>query len=190
MQRNKINKLIFSLVLLLFVSACKKHEYYQVNPNLPSVATPALLLTNIAASTFNLWPMDAAYAGRHMTYYERPNVYVNYNWSTGGFGAYHILRQVKKMEELATGNIGDNYKGLAKFFRAYHFIQLTETFGDIPYTDALKATDGNVKPKYDTQKDVYIGVLNELEEANTLLDPAKGNIEGDVIYGGNAAKWK
>lgn len=177
-------------MLLLLVSACKKHEYYQVNPNLPSVATPALLLTNIAASTFNLWPMDAAFAGRHMTYYERPNVYINYNWSTGSFGAYDILRQVKKMEELATGEIGNNYKGLAKFFRAYHFTSLTETFGDIPYTDALKATDGNVKPKYDAQKDVYIGVLNELEEANALLDPANGVIEGDVIYGGNATKWK
>ena len=190
MQRNRLYKLILFTVLLISGFACKKHEYYQVNPNLPSVATPALLLTNIAATTFNLWPMDAAFAGRHMTYYERPNVYVNYNWSTGSFGSYDVLRQVKKMEELSTGNLGNNYKGLAKFFRSYHFISLTEVFGDIPYTDALKATDGNVKPKYDAQKDIYMGVLNELEEANALLDPANGSIEGDIIYGGNAAKWK
>ena len=58
MQRNHLNKLFFTAVVLFAASSCKKQEYYQVNPNLPSVASPALLLTNIAASTFNLWPME------------------------------------------------------------------------------------------------------------------------------------
>ena len=188
-MRNYINKILFVVLLTGAASGCQKHDYYQVNPNNPSVATPALLLTNIAASTFNLWPMDAAFAGRHMTYYERPNVYVNYNWSTGSFGAYDILRQVTKMEEFSNTPALDNYRGVAKFFRAYHFITLTETFGDVPYTEALKAVEGSVKPVYTPQKDIYAGVLNELEEANELLDPLKV-LDGDVIYGGDALKWK
>ena len=189
MQRNHINKIIFTLLVVVIAAACKKQEYYQVNPNLPSVATPSLLLTNIEASTFNQWPMEISYASRHMTYYERPNSYVNYNWSTGSFSAYDILRQVANMDDLATKGNLDNYRGLAKFFRAYHFLQLTETFGDIPYSEALKATTGNTKPKYSTQKEVYAGILNELEEANNLLDPSK-TIQGDVIYNGNAMQWK
>jgi hypothetical protein len=83
----------------------------------------------------------------------------------------------------------DNYRGVAKFFRAFHFITLTETFGDVPYTEALNAVEGNVKPEYTLQKDIYAGVLNELEEANNLLDPLKV-LDGDVIYGGDAMKWK
>lgn len=188
-MRNYFNKILIAVLLLGATSGCQKHDYYQVNPNNPSVATPALLLTNVAANTFNIWSMDAAFAGRHMTYYERPNVYVNYNWSTGSFGAYSILRQVKQMEEMAITPALDNYRGVAKFFRAFHFITLTETFGDVPYTEALKAVEGNVKPEYTPQRDIYAGVLNELEEANNLLDPLKV-LDGDVIYGGDAMKWK
>ena len=188
-MRSIFNKILFLAMLTVAAGGCQKHDYYQVNPNNPSVATPALLLTNIAASTFNLWPMDAAYAGRHMTYYERPNVYVNYNWSTGSYSAYGILRQVTKMEEFANTPALDNYRGVAKFFRAYHFITLTETFGDIPYTESLKAVEGNVKPEYTPQREIYVGVLNELEEANNLLDPLKV-LDGDPIYGGDAMQWK
>jgi hypothetical protein len=43
---------------------------------------------------------------------------------------------------------------------------------------------------YDTQEDVYVGILKELDDANTILDDAKGNISGDIIYGGKASQWK
>jgi len=50
--------------------------------------------------------------------------------------------------------------------------------------------EGNIKPLYDKQEDVYAGILNELDEANDLLDDSKGNIGGDIIYGGKASQWK
>lgn len=184
-------KIVFTTVLLAgFLTACKKHEYYQTNPNEPSEATPALLLTNICVSVFNYDPQSPAYASRQLTYYERGNSSVDYSWTSSSFANFDILRQVKKMDELAVGAGGENYKGLAKFFRAVLFSQMTETFGDIPYTDALKALEGNTKPKYDAQEDVYVGLLNELEEANNILADSKGNIGGDVIYGGKASQWK
>ena len=176
--------------IILSVISCRKLDYYQVNPNSPSEATPALLLTSIAYSTFNVWPMDAAYAGRHMTYYERPNTFVNYGWGTGSFAAYDILRQVREMDKLAEKSGEENYRALAKFFRSVHFIYLTEIFGDVPYSEALQALEENTKPKYDLQEDIYAGVLKELEDANTMLDPSKGTIVGDIIYSGNISKWK
>ena len=94
------------------------------------------------------------------------------------------------MDELAEQSGEENYRGLARFFRAVLFSQLTEIFGDIPYSDALKALEGNTKPVYDTQEDVYVGILNELEEANSILSDAKGNIGGDIIYKGKASQWK
>lgn len=190
MQR-KIIYLVMKMVLVSTVfSACKKHEYYQENPNSPSIATPALLLADICENTFAVWPMDVAYASRHMTYYERPNVFVNYNWGPGSFEAYDILRQVQDMNRLATEADQKNYQGIALFFRAYHFARLTETFGDIPYSDALKALDNNIKPLYDEQEDIYAGVLAELEQANALLDVANGELLGDIIYGGDVLQWK
>lgn len=185
--------LLLLLGTVMFLFSCKKHDYYQVDPNNPSQASPALLLTNICTSTFNGDPTAPAFASRHLTYYERPNVYVNYGWGAASFSSYDILRQVTAMDELAQKTGEENYRGLARFFRAVHFTMLTEVFGDVPYSEALRALQGNDKPKYDTQEDIYVGVLNELEEANTLLDPAKGRITGDIIFGNKAQQilqWK
>jgi len=185
---SKILLLLTALPLLLL--SCKKYEDLQVNPNEPSTATPSLLLTNICISVFNYDPTYPAYAARHLTYYERGNSAVDYSWTSGEYSNFDVLRQVEKMDELAQQNGAVNYTGLAKFFRAVLFSQLTEQFGDIPYSDALGATDGNTKPLYDTQEAVYAGILNELEEANNILDDASGTIGGDIIYGGVASQWK
>ncbi len=186
MKRIIIPILIFGI---LFTS-CHDQAYYQVNPNAPSAATPALLLTGICIEVFNNDPTGPAYASRHLTYYERPNDAVNYGWVTSSFSPYGILRQVKQMNELAAATGEQNYQGLAKFFRAVVFSRLTETFGDIPYSDAMKGSEGIDEPVYDLQEDVYAGILTELEEANNLLDDAKGDIGGDIIFGGQASKWK
>lgn len=185
----KIFTAIFVMGALL-VTSCRKHEYYQENPNEPSSASPSLLLTNICISVFNYDPQASAYAARHLTYYERGNSAVDYSWTSNSYIAFDVLRQVKKMDELATASGEENYRGLAKFFRAVLYSQLTEIFGDIPYSESLNALGGNTKPAYDTQEQVYAGVLQELEEANNMLSDSKGNIAGDIIYGGKASQWK
>jgi hypothetical protein len=113
-MKSGMYKLILLTVVISFLGACKKHEYYQRNPNNPSVATPSLLLTNIITLTFQqMPPLDPALAARHMTYFERPNVYVNYNWSTGNFDPYDILRQVKDMEKNSEDATLVNYRAIA-----------------------------------------------------------------------------
>jgi len=181
---------VTSIFLFLMLYSCKKYSAYQNNPNSPSTALPSLLLTNICITVFDYDPTGSAFASRQLTYYERGNADVDYSWTSNDFSKFDILRQVTKMDELATQTGEENYRGLAKFFRAVLFSQLTEIYGDIPYSDALGALTGNTKPKYDTQEQVYAGVLNELEEANSILDDSKGNISGDIIYGGKASQWK
>ena len=189
-MKNKISILpAFILSALLLLASCRKFDYYQVNPNSPSEASPALLLTDICVTTFSYWMPDVAYASRHMTYYERPNVYINYGWGAGSFAAYDVLRQVTQMDALAQKSGETNYQALAKFFRAVHFSRLTETFGDVPYSEAMQALSGNRKPKYDTQETIYAGVLQELEEANNMVNTA-GSVTGDIIYNGDMLKWK
>ena len=191
MKKHYFNKsILVAGVAFLFIVSCRKHDYYQENPNQPSSATPALLLTNIAVSIFNYDPTGPAYASRQLTYYERGNSTVDYSWTSASYSNYDILRQVMEMDKLAELSGEENYRGLAKFFRAVLFTQLTETFGDIPYSDALGALNNNTKPIYDTQEDVYVGILQELDEANAILDDSKGTIGGDIIYFGKASQWK
>jgi len=174
--------------MVTLVTGCKKFDYYQDNPNKPTKATPALLITYICQDIFKNNPINAAYASRHLTYYERPSESINYNWNRGSFGGYDGLRQVLKLEALVADN--KNFQGLVHLFRVIYFTQLTETFGDIPYTDALKAEQDGRTPIYDKQEDIYAGLLQELEDANALLDTGNGIIDGDIIYAGDAHKWK
>lgn len=188
-------KLAGVALLLLLLSSCKKYEDFQENPNLASSATPALLLTNICYGVFYYDNTSAAFASRHLTYYERGNSAVDYSWTQGtydnySFGNFNVLRQVMQMDSLATATGQPQYHGLTKFFRAVLFSQMTEAYGDIPYSAALGAGSGTLRPVYDKQEDIYKGLLQELEEANTLLDDTKGKINGDIIYNGVASQWK
>lgn len=181
---------VLAACLGMFMVSCKKYADFQINPNEPSSATPSLLLTNICVSVFYFDTTQPAYAARQLTYYERGNSAVDYSWTSGDFNSFDVLRQIKTMDELAAQSGAENYRGLAKFFRAVLFNQLTDQFGDIPYSNALGALNGNTKPAYDKQEDVYAGILQELEDANAMLDDAKGSISGDIIYGGSASQWK
>jgi Starch-binding associating with outer membrane len=183
-------KKILILSLILIAAACNKQEYYQNNPNVPTSATPSLLLTGICYGVFYNDPTDPAFAARYLTYYERPNDNVNYGWITSGFDPYNTLRQVQQMEKLAIASGENYYLGIAKFFRAVIFSQLTDRFGDIPYSQSLKAESGIDRPVYDTQADVYKGLLEELEQANTIFSGAGTPINGDIIFNGNIQKWQ
>lgn len=185
----------FLFLTVIIISSCKKYSYYQNNPNQTTKATPALLLTNICinAISYNFNSTGSAFAAREVTTYGTSNDYVNYGWIQGSYGNYDLLRQVQEMNSLAVTAGQPAYTGLAHFFNAVLFSQLTETFGDIPYTQALQAAGNNTTPVYDKQEDIYVGILNELEQANTIMAQvaAKGTpVIGDIIYGGSAAKWQ
>jgi len=178
-----------ALTTLIF-NSCKKYEDFQTNPNLPSTATPALLLTRVCYSVFYYDNTSASFADRQLTYYERGNSAVDYSWTAGSFDNYNVLRQVMQMDSLAAQAEQQQYLGLTKFFRALLISEMTEVFGDIPYSKALGAVSGNFKPEYDTQESIYKGIFQELEDANNLLDDSKGKINGDIIFDGEASQWK
>jgi hypothetical protein len=179
---------IFILVFLF--TSCNDQDYYQTNPNEPSNATPSLILSKLCIDVFNFYPVSPAYASRYLTYYERPTNEVNYGWVAGDFGAYNTLRQVKAMEKLATASNESSYLALGKFFRAVLFSSLTEQFGDVPYSQALQAEEGIVKPIYDSQEDIFVAILKDLDDANTMLSQSNSPINGDIIYGGNLLQWR
>jgi hypothetical protein len=166
----KRNSLIIFILVATSLLSCKKHEDFQTNPNLPSTATPALLLTDILYDLFYIDNTGADFASRYLTYYERGNSDLDYSWSQGSFDDYNTLRQVKQMDSLAHQSNQQQYYGLTKLFRAILFSQLSEQFGDIPYSQALQAVSGNFRPVYDAQESIYPALLQELDDANSLLD--------------------
>ena len=71
------------------------------------------------------------------------------------------------------------------------YSRLTDLHGDIPYSEAGQGyTNGILKPKYDAQKDIYMDMLKELEEAVAQITSSTTMGVSDVMFQGDTAKWK
>ena len=106
---------------------------------------------------------------------------------------YVQLTNFKQVDSLArTGKTPNtSYQGIGKIGKAWLFSNLTDIYGDIPYFHALEGDQGNVIPPFDKQKDIYLDLFKQLEEANTLL--ANGSaivVSSDPLYKGDIAKWR
>ncbi|MFT4094738.1 MAG: SusD/RagB family nutrient-binding outer membrane lipoprotein [Niabella sp.] len=94
----------------------------------------------------------------------------------------------------ATETLNRSYMGIALICQSWLYSILTDTYGDIPYAEANrgKGEDGNiVEPVFDKQQDIYQGLFDSLERANTLL-AAGDEIEAsaDPVYYGDVSKWR
>jgi len=82
-----------------------------------------------------------------------------------------------------------NQNSCVEIMNVYAYSVLVNTFGNIPYTDALDIT--NTSPKYDDAATVYSDLLDRLENAiNAIDETSPGFGAGDVMYGGDMAGWK
>ncbi len=84
-----------------------------------------------------------------------------------------------------------NLYNMTRIWKAYAFMVLTDSYGDIPYTQAgLGYINTNTTPKYDTQESIYTDIIKELTEAPAALDASKPTEAGEIMYGGDISKWK
>jgi hypothetical protein len=81
----------------------------------------------------------------------------------------------------------NNHLVVAKVLKAYFFWHMTDRWGDVPYSDALKGAT-NFTPMYDSQESIYNALFALLKEANDT--PVAGSMTNDIIYDGDLAKWK
>lgn len=188
-MKKYINYIASLLAAALTLSACIDLEEMNLNPNNATTTTPSLLLTGIAYKAFDQTSSDACHATKMLILTSGESKYQVYKWTRGDFDYFNNLRDVTKLAEEAEA--GSAYQALAHFFRAHYFYQLTLDFGDIPYTQALKAeSEDSYQPAYDSQESVFAGILKELEEADGILANSKEMISGDIIYNGNLLQWR
>lgn len=185
----KLQYTIFTLCALFLFSACDFEEY-QDDPNRITEATPELILTNLIVNSFNIVDVTPMLTSRMLVYTDGLDLNQYYGWTRSDFTAYGNLRQVYKLKEEAERLDQPQYIALGSFFSAYHFYNLTMTFGDIPYSEALQGFESNYTPVYDGQEAIFAGILQELEAANNGLAAAETEISGDVLFGGDVIKWR
>ncbi|MDO6431715.1 SusD/RagB family nutrient-binding outer membrane lipoprotein [Flavitalea sp. BT771] len=182
--------LIIAAIITVWGAApgCKKFPSdINVSPNSPTIASNAQLLT----SSINYIPViiegisGALYTQQ---WAEKPYtddsryISVNFNF----YGIYSgPLENLQTIIDGKTFNASEGSKNnqlaVARILRAYFYWHMTDRWGDIPYSQALKAKD-NFAPKYDAQKDIYADLLKELKEAAAQIDDGNG-VAGDLLYG-------
>lgn len=83
----------------------------------------------------------------------------------------------------------DNALQVAEILEIYTWATLVETYGNIPYTQALDIN--NSQPKYDDQATIYTDLIARLDVAigkfNTSAETGLGS--NDLINGGSTALW-
>ncbi len=187
------------LVLGLVLSGCEKSfEDLEKDPNRAITAPASLVLQGIE---FDLYDNT----GRPFSSEMRWNQFYAINYNYYGNNEYQFqempnhfftLKNVVKMEQEAkrAGAADVNsYSALGKFFRAYFYDQMSARVGDLPAMEALEGS-GNLTPKYDTQKQVYVQILKWLDEANAditaLVAKGETSVPGDFYFGGDLRKWQ
>jgi hypothetical protein len=80
---------------------------------------------------------------------------------------------------------------MARILQSYIFMILTDTYGDIPYSEGGAGyTNSIFFPKYDAQQAIYTDIIKELTEAAAALNAASPTENSDLLYAGNISKWK
>src|SRR5690606_23866678 len=172
-MKNKIKKQIIVFSALLLGFSCADLDEVNINPDGITTATSQMLATKMI---LNILKDDVERTKGFMGHFMRDKYILWSEFPQGqqyndlgrsSFGSLTLLIDVEKMivhTEDMDKETRNSYIGLGHFMRAYMFLGRTMQVGDIPYSEALKGeTEGNIKPKYDAQKDVFLGILNELD---------------------------
>ena len=197
-------KIIIALTFLFQLTACLNLNELNVDPNNPvSVSSNYILtyvLTNTAKTYKSLGDHKTGVAGA-MQYNQMgtndgmPEVN-QYLWTAGSWaGYYDLLRNVAIINQKSITENNKLFEAISLTTRAFLYGTLTDLFGDVPYSESLKATDGIYFSKYDDQKDIYKGVLTDLKNAESILGDAsivnyKISPAADVMYSGDPSKWR
>ena len=186
---------------------CKQYlTDLNIDPNgiQPETANPNLVLTKVLSSTgmafTNLGYQDVAGVMQHTQKDGWADGHNNYDWGQSNDWSlyYDILRNNKFVYERAEELGYDLQKGVSLVMKSMVFGLIADLFGDAPYTAALNADKGgdeNMFPVFDKQRDIYLGILADLETANMLLSKSKNEYNSsietaDIYYKGDPVKWR
>jgi hypothetical protein len=181
---------------ILLVSCTKNFPQMNVNPNQVTDVPYKALLTNAINSIARSY-FTSIYADNWVRYRARSIYNQNDQYQADGslmnFNAYSgHLKDLKLAMQKAQEANDVNTVAVTKILTAYVYQNLTDLYGDIPYSEALRNTDNPaiVYPKYDTQKSIYLDLIEKMKEANSMITATTGIGSADILFGGNMTKWK
>lgn len=177
-----------SAATIMALTSCDKLSDFgdtNQNPNGTTVPSAAALLTNVEAGV-------GGYG-----FLTRPGLYCQYFSETQytDVSLYSIPQidfvgtytgSLEDLQNIINLNVNNSQTAVAKILKSYLLWIITDQFGSVPYSQAL--TGGLSAPGYDTQEQIYKGLISDLTNAVSQFDGSL--ISGDIIFSGNESKWK
>ena len=173
--------------------ACNRFEEYNTNPNGSNTVTSGMLATKLMLPLLSN-TSTSQNLNKYMVNVEAISANLDDRYNAlrrSGFDRIALLRNVEKMVSFAPeGTSRNSYAAIGHFVRAWTFFEITMKMGDIPYGEALKGESDVFYPAYDTQENIFAGILDELDAADSLF-AAGAQFAGDPYsYAGDPAKWR
>ncbi len=206
--KNIATKFILVLALAFSFTACDE-EFEEMNkdPNRISEIEPSFLFTNAVRATFrnvigNLqYKFGAFYAHVYVPIKndrqsDAYKVIYSQDWYNDVFGGIYRgpIRQINEAIRLTENGEYQNevQHAIADVIAVLSYARLTDTFGDIPYTEGGWGQEDYLIPKYDPQDFIYKDMLSRLKASMDVIksaDPESAFPGADPIYNNDLGKW-
>ncbi len=207
----KIKSIIISVIamVILLTTSCQDLTEINKSPNQLNASDINIKYVLTKVLSYSSWDYirGQVYGGgtgitEAMQYLQRD--YIDYSgpntftWGTQDFKSFnvslinseYIVNNAKT--ELLEGN-QKFYQAVGQIMRSFWYGFFTSAWGDIPYSEAMKGTEGNFTPVYDDQKAIFKGILADLKSANEILATVT-SVDGassiDIMYAGDILKWR
>lgn len=176
--------------LMLFPGCTGPFDEMNTNPDATVKVTPDMLATKVIldmVTSASNWKNE--FLVKRMFWGEQMDDLQYNRFGKSGLGNIQALTNAQKMVELSSEGDLNGYTGLYYFMRGWNFFRTTMALGDIPYSEALDIVKYRY-PKYDEQKDVFKGILNDLATADEYFSKTTKAFGGDPFYKGSPEKWR
>ena len=195
----------FAIILLVGVVSCSKDDLRQYDAlqqkNAVENLNDAYLLSSIIEKS-SLFYQDMNWGNSKLpgavqytmrNYQGGDNTYQGFKQlPTDMYTAMDILKFIDASIKLADARGSKTHVGIFTTFRVLLFSFMTDFYGDVYYSEALKGREGILYPVYDKQADIYTGLLKELETASADITGGTEAVSStyDLMFGGDKVQWQ
>ncbi len=209
MKKLKTIFLSIATIVLLLTTSCEDLTEINTSPNQLNASDINIkyVLTSVLSSSATNYTRAHVYGGtitlsEAMQYMQRD--YIDYagtntfSWTPVNFSPTNssLINSQYLVDYAKTEILEGNqkfYTAVGQIMRSFWYGFMTSLWGDMPYSEAMKASKGNFTPVFDAQKAIFIGILADLKSANELLatvTTVDGAASADLMFQGDVLKWR
>lgn len=201
-------------VVLLGLSGCNPDKLTRINtdPNNPTSAPPQAVFTYATRIAMQRWfgrtptnMVGPVLTTQHLAEVQYPDEdqYLRLDGTVTDASFINTYAQeLKNFQAVIDAGKPDQQEmlwGPAQVMRSLIFGYVTDVWGDVPFSQALKgdAASATLLPAYDAQKDIYTGLFADLSAAVIAMAAGASGVSvlnpvgsADPLYAGNRLRWQ